>query len=388
MQYREIRVEGFEIHKLLSQCLKEGITLRNIHTAGECEFTAVISEKDWQKFCGIAKNRYNLSVIGEKGIKQLLRRLFPFRFTLPGVIVFCVIIAMQTAFISEIRVYGFEKLPERQILEALEASGLYVGCSRSLDLERVKIEMHRRLDRLSWIGITLKGGLAEVTVAEGTIPGKQIDKAQPCHVVAGKEGYIVKTIAREGKPVVEKDDFVHVGEMLISGIIEIKDKTYTSDPGNPPLRYVHSEGEVYAKTVYRFIRYQELYDIEKRKTGRSIPGLRVKIGAGEINTTDFFTAYDTSDYKERRVFGIFWPIPAELYVNRVSELELFGRIRGDEEIEAQANRQTREFIKTEIPESTQIINKSLKFLPGENIIKVTILIEALEEIGQQKTFIP
>lgn len=388
MHYKEIRVEGFEIHKLLSQCLKEGISLRNIRITGECEFTAVIGAKDWQKFRTVAKNRYNLTVTRERGIKQLVRRMLSSRSTILGIIIFCAIIVLQTAFVSEIRVYGYEKLPEREILEALEEAGLFVGCERSVDLDSIKIEMHRQLDNLSWIGITLKGGLAEVTVAEGTLPVEQIDKNQPCHIVAKKEGYIVKTIAREGKPAVEKDEFVNVGDLLISGIIEITDKTYSSDPENPPSRYVHSEGEVFAKTVHRFICYQEVNDIEKRKTGKTVPGLRVKAGTKEINTANLFAAYDTSAYEEKKVFGIIWPFPAEIYITRVSELELFSRARQADEIEALANRQAREFIKAVIPESTQITNKSLKFLPGENIIKVTILIEALEDIGQKKTFIP
>lgn len=57
-------------------------------------------------------------------------------------------------------------------------------------------------------------------------------------------------------------------------------------------------------------------------------------------------------------------------------------------MEKQAKRQARQLIQENVPQSAQILNKSLKFLPEENIIKVTIMVEALEQIGEKKPFIP
>ena len=389
MHYISIHVEGFEIHKLLSQCLKEGIELRNIKILSNFAFTADVRGSDRPLLIRLAGSRYRLSIIKEKGVKPLTLKLLSKRSLIAGFLLFLLIIFMQTMFVSEIRVYGYEKLTEREILESLQDAGLYVGSSiRSIDPDQVEIEMYRSLDRISWIGITFHGGLAEVVIAEGTEPTIQVDTDQPCNIVAVKEGYIEKTIAREGKVTVEKDGFVHVGDVLISGILQIEDKTYSRDADSVAYRYVHADGEVYARTVHRFICYQDVHSLEKRKTGKSIPGIRLTLGTRTWNTASAFIPYETSAYGEKKIMDLRWPFPVEVAVTRISQLELYMTKREQDEIEMQANRQVREFINNNLPESTQILNKSLKFLPGENIIKVTAMIEALEQIGQKKSFIP
>lgn len=387
MHYKSILAEGFEVHDLLSRCLKQNVTLKNIRVPDNCEFTADVKGKDWQRFLQITGNRYRVIVTKEKGFKPLITHILSRRMTLVGSLIFLTVVLLQTSFISEIRVFGYEKLTEREILKQLQEAGLYVGCSRSVDIDRVEIKMYRDFEEISWIGIELKGGLAEVTIAERPEPVVTVKNDEPCNVVAIKEGYIEKVIAREGKTSVNKDDFVHVGDVVISGILEIEDKTYSRGKGGPLFRYVHAEGEVYAKTVYRFICYQESNALEKKKTGKTVPGIRVSVGNSTFNTAVMIAPYEISVYEEKKILDLLWPLPVEFAVNRVSELTLCRTKRNQEEIEKEANRQARDLIKRHLPESAQILNKGLKFLPGENIIKVTILIEALEQIGQKKSFI-
>jgi hypothetical protein len=112
------------------------------------------------------------------------------------------------------------------------------------------------------------------------------------------------------------------------------------------------------------------------------------IGDRTLSTSGFITPFETSVYEEKKLIDILWPVPLELAVNRVSELELYRGKRTGEEVEKQAKRQARQLIQENVPQSAQILNKSLKFLPEENIIKVTIMVEALEQIGEKKPFIP
>ncbi len=388
MHYITFRAEGFEIHILLSQCLTKNIYLKNIRINSDNELIADIMGSDWLKLNKIAGNRYRLIIVKERGIKPFAIKLFQKRSTIAGIIIFIALIFVQASFISEIRVYGYEEITEREILEQLQEAGLFVGGSRNVDLDNVEIKMYRSLDKLSWIGITLKGGLAEVTIAEGTDPIVPVDVNTPCHIVAGKEGYIEKIIAREGKEVVAKDDFVNVGDVLISGIIGVEDKTYSREPESLIYNYVHADGEVYANTIHRYIFYQEPYRIEKRKTGKVLYGIRIKIGTFTWSSSDLYLPYETSYCKEKTAFKIVWPLPLELKINEVYELELYRWERDEEEIVQYTNRQIREIIKDDLSESVQITNKSLKFLPEENIIKVIVLLEVLEQIGQKSTFIP
>jgi similar to stage IV sporulation protein len=248
--------------------------------------------------------------------------------------------------------------------------------------------MFRELPDISWIGIDLNGNMAMVTVIEGTPETEPVDLSSACHIVAVREGYIETIIAREGKEVVTKGDFVEEGDLLITGILAIEDKTYTSDPENPELRYVHANGEVYAKTVHRFIRYQEKRELQKRLTGKSLWGFSIMIGDLQLDTSRIFWPYHQASFEERVVLNWLRPIPLRLKVNRQWEVEIQKEERTEQSIQSEGNRQARAAIKENIKESALIINKSLKFEAEENIIKVIILIEALEQIGVEKAFLP
>ncbi|MDD2215461.1 MAG: sporulation protein YqfD [Eubacteriales bacterium] len=379
-----IRVEGFDLQKLLSLCLEEGIPLWNIRILGDLEITMGLEAADWQRFLKVAGNRYRVTIISEKGLKPLLRRILSKKSTLIGVTIFALLLYYQSCFVSEIRIYGYERLTEREIRESLANAGLYEGCSKSVDLDLVEIEMFRHLEDISWVGIEYRGNLAEVRLVEGTESIATPDLDQPCHIVAAKEGYIEKIIAREGKEAVSQGEFVNVGDVLISGILQIEDKTYSSDPENPMNRYVHARGEAFAKTVYRFIYYQEKEKLLKQRTGRSIPGFSLSIGEYAFNSADFLWPYDSAIYEEKIFFNFLRPIPIQLGINRQYEVDLIKRVRDDQAIEEQGKQQARIAIKENLPESVQIINKSLKFSPEENIIRVTIMIEALEDIGKKQ----
>lgn len=388
MHFMMIRVEGFQLEKLLSLCLKHNIPLRNLRMRSDMEMTFTIDRSYYEQLLRLAKNRHQITVIDERGIVPPLTRILKKKSTLIGVALFVLLLVYQSSYVSEIRVNGYERLTESEIREELAAAGLYEGCNKNVDLDRVEIRMFQALPDISWIGITLKGNMAVATVIEGTPELEQVDTSKACHIVATREGYIETIIAREGKEAVAKGDFVEEGDMLITGILTIEDKTYTSDPENPPLRYVHANGEVYAKTVYRFIRYQEKNDILKKLTGKSLWGFSIKIGDLILDTSKILWPYDQAIYEEKEIVDWIRPIPFRLMINRQMEVQTEKVERTEASIESLGNRQARDAIKENISELARISNKSLKFSAEENIIKVIIMVEAVEQIGAEKAFLP
>lgn len=116
MHYKSILAEGFEIHDLLSRCLKQNVTLKNIRASGNCEFTADVKGKDWQRFLQITGNRYRVFVTKEKGFKPLITNILCRKITLVGMLIFLTVVLLQTSFISEIRVLAMKSLPKERYL--------------------------------------------------------------------------------------------------------------------------------------------------------------------------------------------------------------------------------------------------------------------------------
>lgn len=382
-----IKVEGFEQQKLLTECVKNGITIKDIHIASEIDMTLTLMEWDYGAFIKLVKNRYKITVVKETGYKPMVRKTFAKRSTIVGLILFALILLYQSTFVSEIRVLGYESFTEAQVRESLREAGLYEGCSKNIDLKQVKLHIYQDLDNIAWVGVKYIGNLAEVTIVEGSITPKPVDKSKPCNIVAKKEGYVEKSIPREGVASALQGTYVKPGDVLISGVVPVKSTAYGTDATGTTERYVHAEGEVYAKVPYRLTFYQEKYKYLKEKTGNGIFGIHLEIGGLKINTARILNNFENSVYHEKQLLHFIHPIPVTLGLVQIDEVEVTRKERGQEEIKRAADTQVRYALKEIVPQNTQILNKSLKFSSGENIIGVAIMLETLEEIGTEKEIV-
>jgi similar to stage IV sporulation protein len=381
-----IKVEGFEYQKLLTECVKRGIPMRNVRAESEIEMTLTIAGADLMEFSGLTKNRYRVVVLGESGYKPAVRQFLRRKSAVAGLLLFALVLFYQSAFVSEIRVYGYEKFTETEIRNSLRAAGLYEGCSKSVDLEQVKLHLYRDLDQVTWVGVKYVGNLAEVTIAEGSAAPKPVDRSKPCHIVADREGFVERTIAREGRAVTAPGDYVKQGDVLISGIVPIRNTTHSTAAALTE-RYVHAAGEVCIRVPRRLIFYQERYEVVKEPTGRQLFGLRLEIGGLKLDTAKLLYRYSNSVYVEKRLFRALRPIPAALCLVRIDEVEVSHREREPEAVAKETNRLIRQAVKEKIPENSQILNNSLKFSLGENIIEAAVMLETLEKIGVEEEIV-
>lgn len=382
-----IKVEGFEQQKLITECMRKNIPLKDIHILNDIEMILTLMEWDYQTFLKTAKNKYRITILREKGYKPVAKKAFGKKSTIVGLLLFALILYYQSTFVSEIRILGYESFTESEIRESLKEAGLYEGCSKSVDLKAVKLHLYNDLDNIAWIGVKYIGNLAEVTIAEGTITPKPVDKSKPCDIIADKEGYVEKTIAREGVVAAPQGTYVKPGDILISGIVPVKSTAYGTPDVDTTERYVHSEGEVYARIPYRLTYYQERYRDIKTPTGNSLVGFRIEIGSFKLNSANILNHYDNSVYEEAKLIHTVRPFPVSFGIAKIDEVIVTEQERSQEDIEKEGNRQARLAIRENLPENVQILNKSLKFSPGENIIGVAIMLEALEKIGMEKEIV-
>lgn len=385
--YKTIKVEGFEQHKLLTQCVKSGIILRDIHIQNEIEMTLKIMDWDFNKFMKLKKNSYQITIIHENGYKPIFKRIVRKKSTIVGLILFALLMYYQSSFVSEIRIFGYETFTELDVRQSLKEAGFYEGCSKTVDVNKVKLHLYQDLNNIAWVGVKYIGNMAEVTIVEGKITPKPVDITKPCHIIAAKEGYVEKVIAKEGRITLDKGAFAKIGDVLITGIVPVNSTAYGTSESAITERYVHASGEAYAKVPYRLSYHLEKYDLIKSPTGRNIYGFRLEIGDFKINTAKIFNNFDSSNYIEKQLINLIRPIPLSLALSRTEEVTLSKQERSQKDIKKAADLLVRKAIKEKVPENVQILNKSLKFTSEENIIGVTIMLETLEEIGEEKEIV-
>lgn len=419
---KTLRVEGFRTEKLLSVCIREKITVSAVRTVSDTEIVLTVEGLDYERFCGFAKNNYRITVIGESGAAHLASVLMANKTAICGIIVFIVMILWQSMFVSEIRIHGFEKVPETRIRESLARAGFEEGCRRNIGIETVKLQVYEDIDEIVWIGIAGKGNLAEVTVVEGRIEKAKLPPEMPCNIVADRAGYIHAVNPESGVRAVETGQFVEAGQVLISGELPLAgaaaERVLAETAGKGvagaaaisglPLRYVHAGGTVTARIPYRFKEYQERYELEKKETGRHMYGFEITIGDKTVNTmaaaenlrhmlrnADPLSIaskiqavsrpfYEVSVCHSREIVNKIRPLPFKITFLKSSEVTLSKRERTRQEMEALEKLQTASIIRENFPESLQISNKDLDFSPKENIMEISIMLEILQEIGTEQ----
>lgn len=385
--YLQIRIEGFKQQEFISECMKKKITLRNVKIKNNIEMTLKIKTEDFEMLKSIGKNKYKFTIISEGGYINILNRVLNNKARICGILLFIFIVYFQTLFISEIRIYGYEAFTEREIRECLKEGGLFEGCKKGGDIDKLKLSLYDKLGNVSFVGISLKGCLAEVKIVEGTINLEKVDKSKPCDVVASKEGYVYRVVPIEGIRSADTGTYVKKGDVVISGTVPIKSTAYGQPESSLTERYVHAEGSVLAKIPYRFVYNQSTFEIVKKNTGKFFLALDVGIGDKKICTSNLFNPYEVSSVDTIKTFKGIRPFPFSISLSKVNEVELQQRKRSKEEIEKEVNKLARQDIKEKLPENAQILNKSLYFGQEKNIIEVSVMLESLQEIGTEQEIV-
>jgi len=380
-----LKIEGFRLDRLLTECLAKGINLKDVRSRSDIEMTFNVTYGDYEKLVKIVQSKYRITILNERGSRPLIKRALVNKISLVGAALFCFLIYYQSLFVSEIRIYGYEAVPETQIRQVLRDAGFYEGCRKDIDVENVKQAVYTNIEDVIWIGISARGSMAEVNIVEGGMrPPPVIEDDTPCHIVAERPGYIAEIIPRNGLRTVEDGAYVNAGDILITGIIPLSRTVYGTDPDAPAEMYVHADGNVKAKVPYYAKFYQERYERSLVKTGKLLYGIEIRFGDKRIDTLRFYNNYEVSRRTSGTIFNTLRPLPIKITLLKAEEVKLLERERSNEEIEKRAEEQLRIYNRENLPKDAQILNKSLKFSTRENIIEVSILFDALMEIGKKQ----
>ena len=213
---------GF-LERFINLCAAQGLPLWDGRRRGEA-YTACTTPGAYRKMRHCArKARVRLRVV-EKGGLPFWRVRYRGRTGLAaGAAGFLVLVFLLNQFIWDIRVTGAQQIPQERILQELSALGVKEGARRrGLDAEAIQREMLLRIPQLSWIGVNLRGSTAQVVVGERVMPPDPIDLGGPCNVVADRAGQIRRMVVYDGQRTVEDGQVVLPGEVVVSGLMEMK----------------------------------------------------------------------------------------------------------------------------------------------------------------------
>ncbi len=357
------------------------------------ESTAFIKEEDYENLKKAAGNSYRFTVLKEGGTVPFLNKLKAGKLSVAGAFIMGALIFYQGLFVAEIQVNGYKSIPEEELRQTLEVSGLYEGAKKMKDYSIVKAALYENHDKITWVSIYEKGRLVKVTIAEADNEWKdekersnvydEISENIPVNIVASKTGLIETIKPLQGDAMVQKGDYVNEGDILISGDYQYQSTDYSKGDEFFSM-YSHADGQVLAKTPRKIEYYLQKTERTLHPTGNFMPGFYIKIGDIEIDTAGNWHRYKVAERKEIEILNLIRPLPIKISLVKINEMRIKEKTILQKEVDKRIEAALRQYEKEEFSIDEGIINKSIELSVTENLIRATIFAEVLEDIGIEK----
>ena len=380
--YVNVIIEGYSIERFMNIAKSKSILLWNNRRDKSTILHTNISIKDFKIACKIAKQtKCRIKIQNKKGVPFIFNKYKKRKLFFVFLLLIIIAVISLSRFIWNIEITGNNNIDSNELLETLKQEGLKVGVLKS-KINTKEIINKMRLDRndLAWIGIELNGTNAVVKIVEADAKPEIIQEDEYCNIVATKDGVITKINAINGTPLVKEGDTIKKGTILIGGFLEGK---YTGT------RYVHANGEVYAKVWYSEKQKVGQNVVKLSKTGNEEKRYSVKLNNFQINfykTLSKFQNYDTIVSRNKlKIFSDFY-LPIEIITTtNYEQVEETINYTLDE-AKNKAIEEIKEILDKQIEGNEEnILNTYINY--NEETYEITVTYEMLEAIGTKEKIV-
>jgi len=219
--YVEVKVTGQNVEPFLNELTRKNIKLIQLKRIGE----------DQVKFVVALNQVYKMRVIGRKypckitfhkrgGLPFLQKRMLSNFGFIMGMLLFLVTILLLSNVVWKVEVIGAKPETEYKILQELSKLGVEKGKFQFLIKEPDDIQrmLTQEIEAITWVGVELRGTTYHLQVVEKEQP-EIVEKTGKQQLYAGKKAIIRKMFVEQGKAVVNINDFVQKGQLLVTSYI-------------------------------------------------------------------------------------------------------------------------------------------------------------------------
>lgn len=322
---------------------------------------------------------------GRQGGFPLVLRFCLHRPGIPlGIILFLAWCLYSQNLIWNMEIDGCVHMDESAVERILTEAGCGVGdFYPAIDFDALHATVKAENPEIAWLSVYMHGTTAEVQLRETKFPK---DLSHPegtyANVVAAEAGEVVSVDTFEGEAVVKTGDVVLPGEMLISGVVSMKNEGQS--------RTEYAAGEVWAKVAVPISVEVSLRQEEKEYTGRKKEKKSIKIFKKSINlfgnTGIPYTTYDTIDKMEEVCFLGRWSIPVKIDSTVYREYMTTVTERTPEEAAAEAMIRLREEMDKAIGAGEMLSRTVTAEITEDGVYRISCLLYVLRDIAATEEF--
>ena len=222
--YLYLKIKDYSSKKIIEKLSHINVSV--FHMEKKDDYIVIkILEKDYDKIRKYLKTLEfkKIKYGGPKYLKETFKR---YRYNFIAILLAFLFILFSSNIIVDIDVIHEDEKLVKTIIEELERYGIKkFSFKKSYNsLQKIKQDIkNRNLDKIDWLEINKVGMKYVVRIEERIINAEPIAK-EYCHLYATKDSLVTKVKVFSGVSVVEINDYVKKGDLLVSGDIKLNEE--------------------------------------------------------------------------------------------------------------------------------------------------------------------
>lgn len=381
-----VTVEGVELEHFLGRCAKAGLLFWGVQWVQPMVLTMCVSAPGFRTMETVATAcQCTVTVEERRGLPFFLMR-FRRRYALVAGLVLCLLtLAVLSRFILIIDVVGNDKVPTGVILSEMRLRGVYPGVyGPSIPVRELSHEILLAIDELSFFSLNRHGMRAEVIVREKLPEPEMVEEDQPTDVVSTATGIITHMEVYRGERLCQEGETVMEGQVLISGLVNIKEPQYSElDLGT---YLVHADGQVYARTWHTIRAAMPLTARTKTYTGEEETRFALNLLGQRVNFYRnggiSFDRYDKIVNTRTWTLSSGRSLPFEVERETIRAYTMEETALSQDAVEELLRQELRDTLLDRMEEG-EVVREDFVVRVTDHGLEVTLLAECLEEIGKR-----
>ncbi|MFC7393306.1 sporulation protein YqfD [Scopulibacillus cellulosilyticus] len=217
----KVSISGRLTEQFINRCVREQISIWDIKRIDKTTITCYILLSDIKKIKPVLKTTdCRIHFIDRVGLPFLYKKLMSRLGIISGFVLFFAALFFLSNIVWRIDINGADPKLESEIKTILNKMDVHVGAFEFFlpSTEKIESELSGRLKKVTWLGVSRDGTTYHIDLVQKELPKKE-KVFGPRHLVATKKAIVHKIFAEKGQPMVEQDQFVKPGQILISGLI-------------------------------------------------------------------------------------------------------------------------------------------------------------------------
>jgi similar to stage IV sporulation protein len=356
-----VKVSGKGLERFINILTRNSLPIWHIKRHGTETITFNMRLQDAKNIRIYAReSECSISFLRRSGVPFLIRRVVKNSGFLAGAGLFLLILMFLSNVIWGIEIKGAKPATEYQIRKELDKMGVKIGKLQFFvdNVEGIQRRLTNTVGDLTWVGVELKGTTFHLQVVEKNEP-KKPERLSPRNLIAKKKAIIVNMYIENGQKVVDINDHVEPGQLLVSGAFGQEDK--------PEL--VAAKGEVWGETWYKSHVELPLVTNFKVYNGKEKEKHFLLFGNFELPVWGFgkpeFKKYETEE-NVHKIHLLKWELPISYLNKTIREREEFQRTYSNKEAQQIAIDLAKKQIKGRLDEDAIIKDEKILHKANKN----------------------